>query len=403
MAKTIAFVINRFDRMGGGERLIQEGARYYRSIGHRVLIITWHYDGEVSFNDEYENLDIISLEANEIDRSNILKRAAARASSLPRLRKILKQHNVSTVFVQGEYDVALIYVALLFSGIPYRFLIFGQMYQYPHDNAKYSLIFRRHLEEIAASCQGYDETTPRQAPKLSLINRGANEIISLVRYFAVRSAQKRFTFSRQLDWETGLLYNMKTIKARGAFRRDLLDAKPDATKTLQKLGLQQGRYILSVSRLDRKKRIDVAIKAFARAGLDDDMMMVVGGAGPDEALLKKAAKDCKIDHRVKFVGLVDEDDLIPLKFGCAVFVSMDIGDYDISPLEALAIGRPAICSSEFDLDPALEACPDFHICKADPDILAKMLDKVLSQPKQTCKEHLDALTWESYFDSLLEA
>lgn len=403
MPNTIAWVWNRFDRMGGGERLIQEGARYYRSIGDRVFVFTWHYDDEVLFNGEYEKRDIVDLGGKEIDRGSILKRAWSRAMSLPRLRAELKRRGVKTVFVQGEYDVALVYLALLGSGIRYRFLIFGQMFQYPHDNGKYALIFRRHLATIVNSCRGYRDTIPLNAPKLSLPNRIANELICVVRWFAVRGAEKRFTFSRQIDWETGLLFDAKTIRARGAFRRELLTANIDSSATLSRFGLTPERYLLSISRLDRKKRIDVIIRAFAKANLPADMVMVVGGGGDDRPFLEQTAREAGVINRVKFIGRVDEQDLLPLKQACAVFLSMDIGDYDISPLEALALGRPVICPTEFDVEEndTLAACPSFHICEATTESLAEELASVLATPQETCRDELGDLSWESYYDTLM--
>ena len=400
MTKTIAWVINRFDRMGGGERLIQEGARYYRSIGYRVLIVTWHYDDAVLFNGTYEKRDIIDLGAAEVARTNIFKRALSRALSLPRLRKALVENGVSRVFVQGEYDVALAYLALAFSGIRYRFLIFGQMFQYPHDSAKYALIFRRNLRAIAASCKGYRDTVPLEPPPLKPINRLANEVISVVRWFAVRRAERRFVFSRQLAWETQLQFGADTIKARGAFRSELLHEAADGATTLEKFGLVAGKYLLTISRLDRKKRIDVIIEAFAAARLDPEMVLVVGGGGEDETYLRQVAERSGAAERIRFLGRVDEHDLIPLKQACAMFLSMDIGDFDLSPLEALALGRPVICPTEFDLDDTLRACPSFHVCEADPEILAAEIGKVLAEPQRDCRDMLGALSWEAYFDTL---
>lgn len=400
MPKTIAWVINRFDQIGGGERLIQEGARYYRSIGYRVLIVTWHYGDEVLFNGEYEKRDIINLGGEEVARANILRRAWSRARSLPKLRATLGKYNVSRVFVQGEYDVALTYLALMGSRLRYRFLIFGQIFQYPHDNAKYALVFRRHLSTIVNSCRGYSETITLTAPKLNLPNRLANEFISVIRWFAVRSAERRFTFSNQVDWETGVLFGVDTARARGAFRRKLLSAAFDGCSARSKYGLEKGKYVLSLSRLDRKKRIDVIIAAFCQSSLDPEIVLVIAGGGNDEAFLREVARNHDHDRRIKFVGLVAEPDLLPLKQDCAVFVSMDIGDYDISPLEALAVGRPVICPTEFDVDDVLQACPGFHICEADPESLSEKLAEVMTTPQPDCRETIGELSWEAYFDTL---
>ena len=202
LRQTIAWVLYRLDNLGGGERLLLEGAKYYRSRGYRVIIITWAFDKCALFGGLYEDIDIVVLGVENIPRKKIIRVAWSRAKSLMKFRQILRKNNVSLIFCQGEYDVALVYLATLWSNMRYRFLVFGQMFQYPHDLAKYALLFRRHLQKIVASCEGYRETIPVRLPRISLLDRLANEVISAVRFLAVRKADKTFSFSRQVRWET---------------------------------------------------------------------------------------------------------------------------------------------------------------------------------------------------------
>jgi glycosyltransferase involved in cell wall biosynthesis len=398
--ETIAWVINRFDTVGGGERVINEGARHLRAMGHRVLIVTWHYDESVLFNGHYEARDIINLGAEEVPRGKIFARAWSRFRSLGRLRAILKREGVRLVFVQGEYDVALAYLLTRFTGIRYRFLIFGQMFQYPHDHGKYARPFRRHLRTIVESQPGYRETIPLKQPPITLANRLANEVIALVRRRAVRRAERTFAFSAQVQWETRLLFGVSPQRAAGAFRRLLLDAAPATAFDRARYGIPDGPYLLSLSRLDRKKRIDVVIRAFAQAELPQDVALVIAGSGPDEPLLRQVAAEQNTARRIIFAGRVAEDDLLPMKAAASLFVSMDIGDFDISPLEAMALGVPALCATEFDAEPQLRNNPGFRLVEAEKDALARELTACLTHPLVVDRAALMPYSWENYFETL---
>ena len=355
----------------------------------------------VRFSGLYEDRDIFVLETEETPRHAILKRAASRARPLRKLRQILRENNVSLVFVQGEYDVALAHIALAGTGIPYRFLIFGQIFQYPHDNGKYARIFRRHLHPIVNSLPGYQATIPLSPPRLSIPNRLANEVISAVRYRAVRGAEKTFAFSRQVQWETELLFGVKPQIARGAFRQSLLQGQPsDSASVCAKFGVEKGRYILSLSRLDAKKRIDLVIDSFLDANVAG-MTLLIGGRGPENDRLHAMVDAAGAGARVRFAGLIEEEDLLPLKRDAALFISMDIGDYDISPLEAMAMGVPALCPTEFDRGEQLAACPGMVICEPKLAAVRAALTQMLADPPAFDRNSLAFLTWESYFSSLL--
>jgi len=399
VTQTIAWVINRLDAIGGGERLLLEGAKYYRDRGYRVLIFTWFFDERALFGGTYENLDIIVLKTEEVARSNIIGRALSRVKTLNKLRQALAEHNVSKVFVQGEYDVALVYIATFLTGIPYRFLIFGQTFQYPHDQAKYALIFRRHLKEIVKSRPGYAETIALNPPKIPLAHRLANEFICFVRFLAVRHAERRFSFSRQIQWETELLFGCTTTITSGAFALDLLRRQDFPREVLARLQMEPGNYILSLSRLDRKKRIDSIIRGFAASGTDK--ILVLAGTGPDEDRLRECAINAGVAAQVIFAGYVDENEMLPLKHYAALFVSMDVGDYDISPLEALAVGTPTLCPTDFDAVAELRATAGFVIVTPEEHAIAKAITDIIAAPPAVDRSGLALWSWNTYFDTLI--
>ncbi len=98
-------------------------------------------------------------------------------------------------------------------------------------------------------------------------------------------------------------------------------------------GAETGDYYLSLGRLIPYKRVDLAVQACTRLNLP----LLVGGDGRDRARLERMA-----GPTVKFLGRVPEADLPGLLAGCRAFIFPGLEDFGITPVQALAAGRPVI-------------------------------------------------------------
>jgi glycosyltransferase involved in cell wall biosynthesis len=92
-------------------------------------------------------------------------------------------------------------------------------------------------------------------------------------------------------------------------------------------------YFLSLGRLIPYKRVDLAVQACTALKLP----LVVGGDGRDRDRLERLA-----GPTVKFVGRVPDSDLPALMAGCRAFILPGLEDFGITPVQALAAGRPVI-------------------------------------------------------------
>jgi glycosyltransferase involved in cell wall biosynthesis len=94
-----------------------------------------------------------------------------------------------------------------------------------------------------------------------------------------------------------------------------------------------GNYYLSLSRLNRTKRIDLLIHACNRLG----RKLIVSGWGPEEKALKKIA-----GKTIEFVGRVPDHEVGELFANCRALLFAADDDFGIVPVEAQSYGRPVI-------------------------------------------------------------
>lgn len=94
-----------------------------------------------------------------------------------------------------------------------------------------------------------------------------------------------------------------------------------------------GDYYLVVSRLVPYKRVDLAVVACSRLGVP----LVVVGEGRDRKALERLA-----GPTVRFVGRVDDEELVRLMQGARAFIFPGREDFGLAPVEAMACGRPVI-------------------------------------------------------------
>lgn len=130
----------------------------------------------------------------------------------------------------------------------------------------------------------------------------------------------------------------------------------------------RGERLLVVSRLLPYKRIDLAIQAANRAGMPLDVI----GSGPAYWELKALA-----GPSVRFDRRLEDGEITSLMESCRALVLPGTEDFGITPVEALAAGKPVVA---FGTGGALETLEDgfsaafFH--EPSPDALLDALRRV---------------------------
>lgn len=408
--KKIVWFSGSLNQVGGGERLILEGVKYFESNGIRTYILTWDFDEKALFDGTYQadNILVLSQKDVVINSTNLLSKIVRGISNTLTLRRKIREVKPDVIITQTyTIDSIPLYLATLFSPFLYVTFIHGTMFRIPEDSIKYTIIFRKYFNEIRESVTGYRETIPLSPLRLryTLVRRVLSELLAFISYFAVRQAKRIFVLSDQVRWEVKKLYGKDAIVLKGAFPPHIFDYKPKED-IKQKLGLMDKKMILNINRLVAKKRVDLCIKAFKEiTNKRDDVVLVIGGIGPEEHNLKKLVRQLNLESYVKFVDYIPEKELWDYYLCCDVFVQLDIADFNIAPYVALAFGRKVIWSTEMEIDENLKQ--NRFIFSTDPELkdVAVAIENALTT--ELCamnpieKQILSRYSWDNYFGEIL--
>lgn len=167
-----------------------------------------------------------------------------------------------------------------------------------------------------------------------------------------------------------------------------------------------GNYILSIGRLEDVKRADLLVKAMKY--VKSDAKCLIGGNGPQKQELEKYVQRNNLEHKVKFLGFVSDDDLIELYANSfAVYYAPYDEDYGYITLEAFLSRKPVLTTT--DSGGVLEFVEDGvngYITEVEPEQLALKIDKLYNN-KKLCNElgnngfpKASAINWDYVIDQL---
>jgi len=145
-----------------------------------------------------------------------------------------------------------------------------------------------------------------------------------------------------------------------------------------------GNYILYVGRLDRIKRIDMAIETlrFTRSPIE----LRVAGRGPHLEELQQLAREHGLQDRVRFLGFVSDEEVVDLYANCcAVLLTPHDEDYGFTTLEAFFAGKPVVTTN--DAGGVLEFVEDGatgFVEPPEPNLLAARVD-TLNEDRALCE------------------
>ncbi|WP_210113738.1 glycosyltransferase family 4 protein [Halorubrum trapanicum] len=154
------------------------------------------------------------------------------------------------------------------------------------------------------------------------------------------------------------------------------------------------RTILVVSRLDPRKGIDKAIRAFAQLDRDDTELLI-GGTGRLEASLRELAAGLGVADRVRFLGFVPDEELPSLYSAVDLFVlPSEYEGFGIVFMEAMACGTPVVGTSVGGVPTAVaDGETGYLVEKSNIEGLAERIGKVLRDSEHSAQLSENARNW----------
>ena len=170
-----------------------------------------------------------------------------------------------------------------------------------------------------------------------------------------------------------------------------------------------GDYVLTVTRLEHVKRVDLAIDAFEKT--TSALRLLIAGDGSIRHELAEYVERRGLTDRVMLLGRVDDDRLVGLYAGCrAVLFAPYQEDYGYVTLEAFLSRKPVITAR--DSGGTLEFVSDGvngYVCDPTPDALAAAVDRLGADAALAAslgeRGHGVAanITWDNVVERLTEA
>jgi glycosyltransferase involved in cell wall biosynthesis len=159
---------------------------------------------------------------------------------------------------------------------------------------------------------------------------------SLVKYFGKKSIHKLRMWDRvSADRVDYYIANSNTTKKRiqKYYSKPSSVIYPMMKTSDYKIAKKTKGYFLAVGRLIPYKKFDLIVETFNQIGLP----LKIAGTGIMEDELEKQAKG-----NIEFLGYVPDEELKTLYSECEALIFPQIEDFGITPLEAMASGRPVI-------------------------------------------------------------
>jgi len=104
------------------------------------------------------------------------------------------------------------------------------------------------------------------------------------------------------------------------------------------------KCILIVSRLERYKNVELAVRAMGY--ISEDVKLVVVGDGPDRPRLQKLVQKMNLRERVLFQGSVSKSDLYRWYKTCSLVLNLsDLEAFGLTVIEGLAAGKPVLVNN----------------------------------------------------------
>jgi glycosyltransferase involved in cell wall biosynthesis len=227
----------------------------------------------------------------------------------------------------------------------------------------------------------------------------AREAIKAMDETALRECREVFTISKNVA---------RRLSRYNALPAETLYPPPPQQGRYQHDGF--GDYLFYAGRLDRLKRLDLAIDAMKR--VKGGARLKIAGAGPLGDELRKQVEGLGVGDRVEFLGFVSSEDLLRLYAGCkAAYYAPLNEDYGYVTVEAFSSAKPVVTTT--DAGGPLEFVTEGEtglVAEPTPEAVAEAIDRLYALSPASLRDMGEAgrrrvagITWDHVIDRLTES
>ena len=399
--KKILFFHDYFTSSGGSERVSLEVAKYLQENGAETSIVTYDFHPDALFNNQY-NVKVHRIGRKTPYHDSHFKGLVLFPLQILALRRHLRKAKPDVIITRNSFECIYLYFATMFTRLPYVSFVFETPIWAYGDLRQHALVYRKtfnKLRELSPTYRYFDHLMP---PKPNPLKRLFVELGSLAETLAVRKAKKVFAYSGIMKSEIKDVFKKDAVVLRGSISEEILAYQPKQN-IKEKLGISGKKMILSVCRLAPRKRVDLLVRAMSLlAERLIDVVLVIGGRGPEEESLKQLARTLRIEDRVKFVGFIPEEELLDYYAACDVFSHADWAEADMTPIIALALKKKAVWTTDMETTPELKDSGYVFVAPPEPELFARAMEQALATEVNTTID-LTGYTWQKNNKALAEA
>lgn len=210
-------------------------------------------------------------------------------------------------------------------------------------------------------------------------SRLAKLILQLGEWTACHFPHQTVTVSKGLQSYCLQKYNTPTTYIPNGVYTSFVS--PTTIKSItKKYNIEKGKYLITVARFVKHKRVDDIIRAFSLVTKKDLKLVIVGGSTFTSEYTDYLYQLGKKDKRIKFIDYLPAEKLFPLMAGALGFVSASEDEgMPITILESLSLGLPLILS---DIDGHRELfinCPSLVFPVGDLTAIQTRIQQLIKQ------------------------
>jgi 1,2-diacylglycerol 3-alpha-glucosyltransferase len=160
-----------------------------------------------------------------------------------------------------------------------------------------------------------------------------------------------------------------------------------------------GKTILAVGRIAPEKKVDVVIKAFAKAKktIGEGTLAIIG-SGTYTENLKKLAKELNVEDSVKFIGFVDHDGLPDYYKASDMYAIASTSEtQSMSMMDAMAVGMPVIAVNAGGLPEYAKPEVGFVVEPDDIDAFAEKIVFLCQNTEASSEKGKAGILWSENF------